>query len=107
MSNHIRYNKNEEQVMSTWEELDNYLSQLLSEIGGTYYILTDTSKGQLSPNSRYREEIIDRFEESYQTLKSMFGDNFLKRGKAKRLLQPEGKNRFIAEPLLTAYLLII
>ena len=93
--------------MASWEELDQYLAELCSELKGAAYILTDTSKGQLSPPKRYPDEIINRFEAAWQVLQGRFGKNFLRRGRARRVIRCSSKVRFIAEPLLNAYLFVV
>jgi len=93
--------------MSEWEELDQYLYLLTQEIGGVYYILSDAGRWKLSPRRKLGKATQNRFQRAFLDLQMEYGDDFLRRGRAKRHFQVSGDNLFVAEPLLNAYLLIV
>jgi len=51
-------------------------------------------------------DLIDRFEQAYQLLLKEFGAKSLHKGTMKRFFKKSGENKFIAETVLGAYLLI-
>lgn len=93
--------------MASWEELDQYLYELREELKAEAYILTDASKGQLSPPDGYSKEIINRFEPAWRFLEGRHKKNFLRRGRGRRVIHIGTEPDFIAEFLLGAYVLIM
>jgi hypothetical protein len=93
--------------VSTWFDLDACLEGLVKQIRGDAFILTDSSKWQLSPSHRYAEAAIVRFERAYAVLQERFGAAFLRRGGGGRHLHRGEDVSFVAETFLSAYLLIV
>jgi hypothetical protein len=92
--------------IESWEYFNDYLDNLTLRMGAVAYSLTD---------STYREFIrpidLPKYEERkkdcIELLENRFGKNFLRKGRGKRFLHNEKNNLFIAEQLLSTYLLII
>jgi hypothetical protein len=93
--------------MSTWEQLDTYLDGLTRRLGGAAYVFSDSGKLQLSPPGDLSKTLAPRFEGAVVTLRELFGKDCLKNGHWKRHLHHQDENWFIAEPVLSAYHLIV
>lgn len=83
-----------------------HVAQLCSDLGGSAYLLTDTSGGSLSP-AWQSENCIRRFDAAWQKLSARFGEDFVVRGWSKRHRQPATGGSFVADGILSGYLLII
>jgi hypothetical protein len=93
--------------VSTWEQLDSYLGGLTHQLGGMAYIFGDGGLLQLSPEGPHDPALVARFEQACRTVKEVFGPDCLKTGHWKRHIDDAAANRFVAEPVLSAYHLIV
>ena len=93
--------------MSSWKQLDGYLGELTHKVGGQAYVFSDGGKLQLSPPELPGTERLALFDKACDTVRAIYGADCLHNGKWKRHLHHEEGNRFVAEPVLAAYHLIV
>lgn len=92
--------------MDPWIALEAYLDGLLRRVDGDAYVLLDWNGVPLLPwfeNVHFLEE----FRRANEVLEATFGLDFLRRRAARQHLHEEPRFSFVAQPLLSAYLLIL
>jgi hypothetical protein len=89
-----------------WSDLDDYLKDLVMRLKAEAYRLFDSKNVQLLPfvdNIHSWEQI----ESASRAFRDLFGETFLSESGDRHHLHQESGNNFIAEPLLSAYTLIV